>query len=806
MPPQAARQDWLRHAWLLPAALAAAAIWMLCWNAWGYGYNPHWLRSHVGWTPLLGTDKELTPTVTMLLLLTGLGAFWWPRRRDRLPISLIVVVVLVIVAAVLGTASYIPCRQAMSTSGVSFWVLQLFVGQPPQMIYQTLGGPGAHCNGTPPLALQLGQSTGLGATVIGAIAATSVLWRRPLQRLRSRFASDVTIFTGLTPLTLPLLRQLAAESRSPRHVVVIEPDEKNPLLEEVQFTGARVVVGQPDSPLILRPIITSWRGCALNRLYALSAKTADNDAVINEARQILRRFRPSQNRQPHLVTRIDDPRQADSWRSARGGRSAKWFEDALSPAETTARGLVAQVLHHRPRRLLVCGDGPLTVPILAELARRAWEQAELVAAAAAGGAGASDPAGQPGPARLSVGAVTLLDPEARYIRREFRASTPPAVLAALPEVDALQVSWQHDLLGRLDRMTHEQLATVAIIIIAEDPSEHGMHIAGRVARLHPKLPVFVLSDSGHAKGGAIFDLLHPFETSLLVNLQVPEDTWSRIARHWHECYRLSHPVPAGHPGASTRVPWAGLGPFVQQENILQLRSILTEVEQLGRRWAPAQLVAEGSIVELSAAELDQTARAEHRRWLRRQVAIGRTGEHVVAWERLPPERRSGEIAHLRSQLSQLEAVGFVPTIPAGGPPAAQRFERVGVVRAQRLNAPLNWTNHIGEVLSGQSGDWRVIDEADTLRTVSDSDFVSSYAPTGDGTWRRVGTYVAWQVSEATVVRTKEGKATALTGDWIVEAPRGERWPVNDEQFQRTYRCLDAAVMVPSQRSAPPVTS
>ena len=38
----------------------------------------------------------------------------------------------------------------------------------------------------------------------------------------------------------------------------------------------------------------------------------------------------------------------------------------------------------RPRHLLVCGDSTLTRAILLELARRSWEQAELVKAAEEG--------------------------------------------------------------------------------------------------------------------------------------------------------------------------------------------------------------------------------------------------------------------------------------------------------------------------------------------------------------------------------------------------------------------------------------
>jgi hypothetical protein len=143
--------------------------------------------------------------------------------------------------------------------------------------------------------------------------------------------------------------------------------------------------------------------------------------------------------------------------------------------------------------------------------------------------------------------------------------------------------------------------------------------------------------------------------------------------------------------------------------------------------------------------------------------------------------------HLSSQLAQLEDVGFVPVVPAGGPPAAARYERVGLVHASQLTEPLTWTNDTGEQMHGYAGDWRVVDDAGNLRTVSDPEFQSSHEPAGDGRWRRVGRYLAWQVSEAVVVRTKEGKATARPGDWVVEAPTGERWPVRDSQFRWSYR-------------------
>jgi hypothetical protein len=779
--------DWHWHVWLLPAALAAAAVALLCWGAWVYGYDPHWFARSPAWLrSILQTDQDWTPLTTMALLLTSLGAYWWPRRRRHIPIGLITVVVLVLVAAALGTAAYVPCRGEMSTTGVTFWIFQLYVGQPPNMIYQSVTS-GAACIGTPPPALQLAQIDGLGATGIGAIAVASVLWRQPLDRLQSRFAFDVKIFTGLDILTIPLLKQLTETARSPRAIIVIESDEDNPLLKEAKLTGARVVIGDPASPDLLRPIISSLRGCALSHLYALSAKVADNEKMIDEAARILGGYAADPNRQPHLVALIDDPRHADHWRGARSGRSGVWFEDALSSVESTARGLVSRVLRTQPRHLLMCGDSTLTRAVLLELARRAWEQAELVKAAAAGRSAEPDlpaPADEPSP--LPLEGATLLDLRSPDIMREYLASAPSAVLKSLPNVNAHPVQWRDHLLRMLDSMDYAQARATAVIITDEPPGS-GVHEAGRVARLHKDTPVFVLATSGDAMGGAIFDHLHPFGPGLLVEGQVPEDNWTRVARHWHECYRLSYPLPPGHPKASARLPWSQLDAFLRQDNILQLRSILSEVAKCSRRWAPVHLVPEGSVIELSDEDLTKITIAEHTRWLKRRLAAGETGENVVPWAELPPSRRGSVTRHLCSQLAQLEDVGFVPVVPKGGPPTASSFERVGLVRASQLTEPMAWTNYTGEQLHGYAGDWRVIDDAGNLRTVTDPDFQASHEPAGDGLWRRVGTYLAWQVSEAVVVRTKEGRATARPGDWVVEAPAGERWPVKSEQFKWSYR-------------------
>ncbi|HEX3924278.1 MAG TPA: hypothetical protein VHY31_18485, partial [Streptosporangiaceae bacterium] len=144
------------------------------------------------------------------------------------------------------------------------------------------------------------------------------------------------------------------------------------------------------------------------------------------------------------------------------------------------------------------------------------------------------------------------------------------------------------------------------------------------------------------------------------------------------------------------------------------------------------------------------------------------------------------IEQVRAQLARLEDVGFMPIVPEGGPPGAAEFQRVGTVKARRLNGRRWWTRRYGEWLSGDAGDWWVLD-GNGERTVRDKVFRASHERLGHGRWRRIGIYRAWQVDEDLVLRTMEGKARAQSGDWVVEGHHGERWPVPDDQFRRAYR-------------------
>jgi hypothetical protein len=825
-PESASCASWRDHAWVIPVALGTVAIGYLCWGAWVSAHDPHWLDiDHAWWRVLLRPQQDWTLGGTVALWLGGLACYWWPRRLQGRLIGLIAIAAMVIIGAALGTASLVPCRGGLTEIFVGFWLLELYVGQPPPA-YQTQGV----CPGQQPLAFQLAQAVCLGATLIGALAVAAALSRQPTDRLRVRFVRDVTLVTGLDGLAIQLLRRLA-QTRNPRNIIVIEPDESHQLLPEARLTGAHVITGNPASERLLGPIISGWRGCTLSYLYALRSDVEDNEAVLGATARVLGRYQPDPERQPHIMARIDDPRHADSWRGARSGTPNAWFEDALSPAELTACTLVGRIVQCGARQVVLCGDSILTIAVLLELARRAWEQAELVKAAAIGRATTMQPAapsggGQsPGPAPLPVERLVLMDPRAADIKREYMASVSRAVLGCAPAIDPRPVRWRDNLLATLDSLALPDARATAVIIVDHSP-ETSMHEAGRVARLHPDTPIFVQVASSEGTDKAVFDRLHLFQQSLLVDGDVPEDAWTRVARHWHECFRLRHPVAPGDPKTYGRHPWDELDQFIRQDNILQLRSILSAVAARGRRWVPARLVPSGSFIELNDGDLEEVARAEHTRWYHRRIAADwtagdsqggdttgkrppRSNASVVPWPELPSGRQAELRESLRGQLAQLEDVGYAAIVPPGGPPGAGRFQRIGIVQARKLKAAESWTRRAGseeEELRGDAGDWRVRDSFGDVRTVGNAEFRKSHEPLDGGQWRRVGLFIAWRTSEALVIRTKEGRATASPGDWVVEGDLGERWPISDQQFRRTYRAtVDTGAAAALTRDARPPT-
>ena len=239
---------------------------------------------------------------------------------------------------------------------------------------------------------------------------------------------------------MPLLQRLAQTFR-PASIVVIEPDAGHPLLDQARATGAHVMIGPPSSPRVLLPVIAGSRGCALRRLYALRDDVTDNEAVLDAAQDVLRRYRPTRT-----GNRISSPAsmtRATPTTGAAGASAAPAAGSRTPSAPTNRPRLPCSSRSSAPHPASCCSPGtaPWPWPSCRELARRAWERRQLAepprpapgpeptlrAAAAAGGRPATA-------APLPVQRVVLLDRRAEDLRREYLATSPPPMVRALCEV------------------------------------------------------------------------------------------------------------------------------------------------------------------------------------------------------------------------------------------------------------------------------------------------------------------------------------------------------------------------------------
>ena len=775
-----------RLAWVLPAAATVLLVAALAWAAVASAHDQAWLDGPPAWRHALRPAAHWTLPVLVVLWAGALALYWWPRRHHRLPIALAALLSMVVVGVTLAEASFLPCAGGQApVIAPQSWVLALFTGQ----MEPRFGG--AACPGAPPLAMQLARVVCVAATFIGVAAAAAVLWRTEIDRLKTRFVGELTVMTGLDEMTVALLGRLVAESGQGK-VVLVEADPNHPLLEEARATGARVFIADPGRAGTLRPVLTHLGRPAVRQVFALHPGAHDNDTILAGVRQALRQVRQRTEHDPHVVARIDDPRHADTWRGDHIGAHQLWLEDALSPYETTAVFAVRAVLAHRARTLVLCGDTTLALAILIEAARSAWERRELREAAEAGGQPGSGPgAGFPG--------IMVMADRAGDLQREFCATAAPQLGAALPEIKITTGHWRGRLLRYLDTQSAAE-AAACVVVITDVPSPENTHEAGRVARLHPSTVVYAQSVDDAGDAGVVFDRLHHFRRGFLVDGALPADTWTRLARHNHECYRLRWPVPAGSPRESARRPWDDLDEFFRAENIRQVRQVLSSAVYLGRQWRPLRAVPPGSAVEFTGSELVMIARTEHDRWCARRIAAGwhppRAGEQesnslrvnasLVSWDSLPAGIRHANVQHIGSILERLQTIGYAAVLPDGGPGHAAGYRRHGEVWAERLRQAQAWTAPDGAVMEAEPGDWHVRDEEGAERTVRDAQFRASHEQVNGRRWARTGEVRAWRVSEPTTVVTLEGRTTAAAGDWIVEGPGGERWPVPAGQFERGH--------------------
>lgn len=118
-----------------------------------------------------------------------------------------------------------------------------------------------------------------------------------------------------------------------------------------------------------------------------------------------------------------------------------------------------------------------------------------------------------------------------------------------------------------------------------------------------------------------------------------------------------------------------------------------------------------------------------------------------------------------------------------------RYRRLGEVTAEKRDHSWTWRTDAGEVMIAQPGDWAVMDDAGSERSVAAGVFESTHEKMAEDRYRRSGTVLARRTTGQETVSTLEGDVVANAGDWVVQGAQGEQWPVPDPQFRASYELL-----------------
>lgn len=116
---------------------------------------------------------------------------------------------------------------------------------------------------------------------------------------------------------------------------------------------------------------------------------------------------------------------------------------------------------------------------------------------------------------------------------------------------------------------------------------------------------------------------------------------------------------------------------------------------------------------------------------------------------------------------------------------ASIYRSKAIVRATRVQQDTTWTASGGNTLSANTGDWWVVDGNDKW-SVTDDVFVRTYERLAAGRYRKSATVSAARIDAPFAVQTLEGLACGRPGDWLVQNPTGECWPVPHAIFSRRY--------------------
>lgn len=794
-----ARNSWLSAVLLLLDACYVAAIGYLCILA----LNPDLLDSGQAWWRRFGEPGSHWSVAVVLAL--PVAHFALRRLSGRTTFSgqpLIVIAGMAASALALGMSAYWRCHDGQAPFFAPLaWTLALFLGN----VETFSSGPCA----TMPVALEVARLLALATTLTAASAAGLALFRSQLDRVVIWRASSLTVVVGVDDDTVSMVRAILRTQNPAGAVVVLTDDTESEAARRVRGLGAKLRALNLSDPETLGQL-TLWN--RLERLYLLSADPVENLRRFSIIDQVVTKTRRSRSRLP-LTVRIDDPWQAEVWRrSFLVSAERCWVADAVGKYETTAAKLVrhmttrhtpASVELGAPITVVLCGLYPLTYALASELAQVQREQ-EMYS--------------RPHVIRPSSVVIFAKGAKSFVEDHEIRQGRMAPDGTMLPVVDYNK----EPTVDAIGAYLEGRDPTTYTFVLADPSLEtQGTRLASRF----PQLRIYLASRAATALlDMSIVGHLFSFPINMELDPDAPQDVWERAAELIHEHY--SSGTKRDKP--STR-PWKELDPFIRQSNRRQVLNALWMVETLGNHtWNSLEQTVSTEplpsgfhdlptteqlrVLGFEADTVERMIKVEHEDWRKYYEAAGwkyaenrddkrRRHDRLLQWDELierHPEFADDSRRSLLSTLLNLRSLGYRSVPKETSPPATdetltapqefewQSYRRCGEVNAEKRDHPWTWTTPSGDMMHAAPGDWAVIDDNGDQRSVASEVFESTHEPVGPGRYRRAGMVLARRSAGNEVVQTLEGEVVTNEGDWIVQGPRGEQWPVPHEQFKDSY--------------------
>lgn len=736
------------------------------------------------WTGWFGSSGSVT-TIVIVCATIGLACVvaWRSGEGNRsvgFPIG--VTVALTGVSATLGFSSYLWCRDDAHPPFITslLWTGGVMRGGlDDRRVAPGMGLCPAHA----PVALEVAKIAALAALLVGIAGIAAALLESRLDRFRLRFDSSVTAVVGADDDANSMIAAVARTLEKGSTLAVITTAADAEHRGNLRRGGGRVVAvdfARTDALQSL-PI---WH--KVKRLYLLSPEPNTNLhrlSTINDCLPAGRKRRP-------LTVRIDDPWQAEAWRTRQlGGSDSRWAGDAIGRYEVTAQRLIDRIVaQEQVGRIVVCGTTPLTLALCANLSRRRLERSFY-----------SESTDAPLPSLTIVG-----EDAEEYRQNQEIHLAQRGIAGARGWLDAVPDRLSPSSISALIRTAlHGSTAGAAVVITDNGGNPMlGTMLATRL----PEVPIYAYAPDAPEilDVPAIVGRLQTYRLTMDLPPGDAQDVWERAAKLIHNRYAAQ----VGGSSTATR-PWAQLDEFYRGSNRRQVRNTLWMVEQIaGRAWDSSPIPADSPVTTASDQDsplsrlaqlgIDRAAalamaEAEHEDWCHYYREAGwrygpirddarKIHDGLVTWQAIEsdPAALNRALTSLASTLSALHELGYRSR------PQWQIFRRTGTVVAEQHAEPWSWTAASGQTMHAGAGDWAVRNANGETWSVRDDIFRSTHTQLDGTRWRRFAVVEARQARDEEIIDTLEGPLTARTGDWIVRGSAGEQWPVRPEIFRQQY--------------------